>query len=276
MNPSNHQNSMQFLVSAHEPHCIIWSAHQGHILGYSREEVCGRSVLILCGPCTDSLRFFTAISQASVLKTSHIPLKLRDKDGSHRCYIASCSPAVDCAGQLKGCLISLVRTEQTSEQPSMKISSSPVNDFFTKQDKKQCTTNDCFKTSPSIVKKRGRTRSTDNCRSIAISQLISKPTHEVSIMPRQRCGRFPQSRQPVKITLDVLHTLRHCSMAQVAEALGLSLAALKKACKQLGAECPALQRAPRRLAIAQGCAPEHEASGTPMTCAPPHVVSNAV
>ncbi len=66
----------------------------------------------------------------------------------------------------------------------------------------------------------GHTRSTDNCGSIAISQLISTPADEISIMPRQKRGRSPQRRQPVNITLDILQNLQQYSMAQAAAELG--------------------------------------------------------
>jgi hypothetical protein len=214
---------MYCIVSAHEPHVIIWSAHQGHILGYSMEELCGRSVLMLCGQGTDSLRFFTAISQASVLKTSHITVKLRDKDGNHRCCVVTCSPAVDCAGELGGCLLSLQATEESSEyyqQTSMKISSSPQAEVSTKQGRKKNKVFGSFKTSPPVAKKRGHTRLTDSCGSIAISQLISTPADEVCIVPRQKRGRSPQRRQPANITLDMLQNLQQCSMAQAAAELG--------------------------------------------------------
>ena len=173
---------MYCIVSAHEPHCIIWTANEGQILGYSMAELRGRSVLMLCGPCTDSLLFFTAISQASVLKTSRIPLRLRDKDGRHRCCLVTCSPAVDCAGQLGGSLLSVETTELNEEnnlQSTMNNSSSPQ--LARKQGRKQAKGIQCFDKSSQVVKARGDNRSRDSCRSIAISELIS--AHEISIVP---------------------------------------------------------------------------------------------
>lgn len=104
----------QCLISSVEPHLFVKVS--GPLFGYNCDELQGQSILILCGPWTDSLLLFCAISEACVMKPKIVKLFLRDKAGTKRLCKVSCSPAdTDCrSGLAAACEILFVSEDEGS------------------------------------------------------------------------------------------------------------------------------------------------------------------
>ena len=213
-------------VSLNEPFNILGTSDL--LLGYRRCEIYGRSILTLCGPWTDSLLLLSAISEALVLKPKIVRICLRNRDGGQEFCKVTCAPALGRFDRLEGCVLLFEREGNDLSISKISISSNRVSSASEKKTWPNVTTTGlCKDSSPSSSSR------VDSCFSISIPQLLT-PEKSLSIVPRQKRGTFPPSRLPVHLALDNIRTIQHLPLNDAADALGISVSAFRKACRELG------------------------------------------
>ena len=215
--------------------------------------IVGRSILVLCGPWTDSLLFFSAISEASVFKSKSIEIFIRDRTGRKQLCKVICSPSLDISNQLEGCLLIFeIQDEICAPIPRTSVITTSANeqqpDGFTETQ----TTDSPY--TLRLFRRYSKARKgpkTDSCNTIAISRLVlASPAESISVRPRQKPGRFDGRRPPVRISLDTVRALEHLPLVEAARAVGLSVTALSRACRLLGVDRWRARRTP-------GSSPRH-------------------
>ena len=244
------------VVNVDEPFRIITASET--LLGHMCNAIVGRSILVLCGPWTDSLLFFSAISEASVFKSKSIEIFIRDRTGRKQLCKVICSPSLDISNQLEGCLLIFeIQDEICAPIPRTSVITTSANeqqpDGFTETQ----TTDSPY--TLHLFRRYSKARKgpkTDSCNTIAISRLVlASPAESISVRPRQKPGRFDGRRPPVRISLDTVRALEHLPLVEAARAVGLSVTALSRACRLLGVDRWRARRAP-------GISPRHGLSPT--------------
>ena len=106
------RNSAQMIVSVESPNVVLKADPGVHdLLGYTAEEICGRSIKILHGPKTDSVILHSAIKNAAVYQTCTVQATLYGRSGQGRIVMATCSPYQSGDGSFLGCLLEIENSE---------------------------------------------------------------------------------------------------------------------------------------------------------------------
>jgi hypothetical protein len=239
----NNLQRQRCLVSDREPFCVIEMSDD--LFGYRSQELTGQSIRQLCGPWTDSLLLFCAISEACVMRSKSVELFLRDKAGSKRLCKVVCSPAYSQAGQFEGCMLffanmddsghmSTRRHAVTPEAVRNTSSSPPRTHAF------QMLTD--LATFKETLQYQGKMKELvpnlvfDSSSAISISRLLAGPEKSISIRPRRKRSALTAGNHCEVVVDDPT------SPGEDAPALPHSNSAYEKCAMQRGAKRPTTRR----------------------------------
>jgi hypothetical protein len=108
------------VITPNEPYKFIFvSDHICEFLDYAREQMSGRSIKMLHGPCTHSARLAAAIKLASLHHCSTLPLTVYSRDGVGRNTLVSCGAHLSADGEVDGVTLKFLRTCEPAHNPSV-------------------------------------------------------------------------------------------------------------------------------------------------------------
>jgi hypothetical protein len=101
-------SKLRAVVALQHPHCFL-SASDPFFerLGYTHQELIGRSLKLLSGPNTDTSALHAAIKRAVHLNFECIEATVYTRAGAAHHALVSCFPFIDSAGVLLGCTLEL-------------------------------------------------------------------------------------------------------------------------------------------------------------------------
>ena len=230
------------VVMGEEPFCVVQMSET--IFGYSSDELYGQSILALCGPWTDSLLLFCAISEACVMKSKSVEVFLRDKVGRKRFCKVSCSPAEGRSGYPASCILLFEVIEQRGQDMVVHTATAdeanrPSTSLSWSQ--RQYSPLHSIKDSAifkEMLQYQGRMKMLvpnlvfDSSSTISIPRLLAGPERAASIRPRRK-RTMSTRRQPRHGTLNTASPTNNTPGPAPALDAPLSSAALP---------CPSRQR----------------------------------
>ena len=103
---------VSILVSLDAPHIVLTCGPQlAGLLGYTAEEIVGRSIKILHGPRTETSKISSAIKRSSLNQTTAIQSILYGRSGLGKTLSVTCTPHYDAWGVLRGCAMDMLVPE---------------------------------------------------------------------------------------------------------------------------------------------------------------------
>ena len=116
----------RIVVSVESPH-IVLRADSGvvDLLGYTTEEICGRSIKILHGPRTDAVILHSAIKNVAFSQSCPVQATLYSRTGQELLVMATCSPYQESDGMFVGCLLDIEDSEAVTLKQAL-ASDNPV------------------------------------------------------------------------------------------------------------------------------------------------------
>ena len=104
---------VKILVSLDAPYIVLTcDPDLAGMLGYTSDEIVGRSIKILHGPRTDTTKIGSAIKKSSFNQTTVIHSILYGRSGLGKTLSVTFSPYYDAWGVLRGCTMYLLFLEQ--------------------------------------------------------------------------------------------------------------------------------------------------------------------
>ena len=101
-------SKVRAVVSVRSPHTILSVSESfGKWLGYTGQELVGRSLKVLSGPRTDTLALHAAIKNAALLNFECIEATVYASSGAGFHVLISCFPFMDAEGVLLGCSLEI-------------------------------------------------------------------------------------------------------------------------------------------------------------------------
>jgi hypothetical protein len=195
------------LVSNREPFSVIEMSDS--LFGYASHEISGQSVLLLCGPWTDSLLLICAISETCVMKSKSVAVSLRDKAGIKRVCTMMCSPAQSMLGNYEWCSLMFEYNETDCEvqyalqTTRHEIEQSKYRDSISSR---YAVPSIQSLRDPAIFKEtlqyQGTTKALvpnlvfDSSSTISIPRLLTNPEKCLSIRYRRKRDELPVRRHP--------------------------------------------------------------------------------
>jgi hypothetical protein len=228
------EHDFRLIVSFEYPHRIIATeVASNEFLGYLDVELHGHSLMILFRLSTDIELTLSAISEAAMLRSTTISACLRNKEGLNQMFSMSTFPFRGHEGTLVGCMILFGSNSSTAMRnccnsiptwTSDSPSSEPFcldhdHNYFTRDHASSHSQERSCQVSLLVA---NCTRATANCDNQDASS---------TVLPRKRCGDRPN---PVVVTATIIQTLQSLPIHKAADVVGISVTALKRACRRLG------------------------------------------
>ncbi len=220
-------------MSCTEPFTIYATeASANEFLGFRDVDLHGQSVSCLCGPLTDRRLLAALISEAQLDRSVQAILRLCDKSLIPRKFMVTSAPFYDDSRKMLGAILSFEEDGKLieavmDEEPTTLVHSEAKE---SKSDGK------------------GYYQSKGTCAPIRVENQEITPVPScqggvVTINARRKLGVCLPI--PVAVSLDTVAKLQHLPAHLAAARIGISLAALKRACRKLGVRRWAYKKTPR-------------------------------
>jgi hypothetical protein len=240
----------RLLVSNTEPFTIYATeASSNTFLGFRDADLHGQSVSCLCGPWTDRRLLASLISEVQLDRSVQARLIMCDKSLTPRDLVVTSAPLYDDSKNLFGAILSFEGDDFDGKRLDavMDGRSAPLIHSEAKEN-----------TSDG----KGYYQSIYTCAPIriedqGITSEKSRKDSVVTINARRKLGVCLPI--PVAVSLETIAELQHLPAHLAAARIGISLAALKRACRKLGVRRWAYKKTPRG---APSPAPPPSASAT--------------
>ena len=112
-------SKVRAVVAPRSPHAIFFVSDPFvKWLGYTPQELVGRSLKVLSGPKTDTFALHAAIKNAALLNFECIEAVVYDRSGVGHHVLVSCFPFMDVDGVLLGCSLEVKQLDKTPHDPN--------------------------------------------------------------------------------------------------------------------------------------------------------------